>query len=975
MTEKKQRFGNAEPAEFIRENGKLKVRPGIRLGFTRCFTCNNMCGLRYRVDEATDKITRLLGNPYCEVSSGGSPLPLDVPVREAYEKMAEEDCSVRATICGKGACALDGVDDPNRVTQVLKRAGKRGEDKWVTISYEQALEEIVEGGDLFGEGHVDGLRAIRDIKTPVVPGYPEFGPKSNQLLVGFLEEDNSRSHLLRRFVCKSFGSSNFMTKHSYCGVANEVGCALALMPRIHEHMGGLDWENFEYALFIGTSPGSSGHSLNKQGKMIAEARVKRKVKYACVDPILRTAVANNADAKWIGILPGSDTAFLYGVMKSILDNGWECKNFLEIPNRKAAEKANEVNWSNSTHLIDLSTGKMADAFDYGIGPKGNHVVSIKGELRDAESVSSADLYVESSFKNTKGETRKLISSMQFLKNRLNRHTLPELSERCKASVNDIQEVAYELTHHNRRAATVMFIGNYGEDAVISSWCITLINTLIGSQDRKGGATYTSGWIKGYTGSYNLDTFDGCITKAAQMNICRDQPYETSTEYKKRIEKGENPYPAQHLYHNMTTFYTAQNAADMLLCHLNKDPYEAKCWLLWKNNPIYSASSLTPEVEQRLRDPKVMPLIVSIDAFINETNRNADYIIPDLVNMEEYAADRTWGNLDQCITAGVPVVTPRTVINKKGRHVCMEEFIIDVALKLKLPGFGKEAIPTSDGRKVDLLSFDDWHARLLSNLAEKCTNLPTVTDEDRDFAALNRAMKQIAPRLTKEQASKVEALLSRGGYYVNKPRYIGENLANSQHYFLQIYNPAMVELHHCYTGETLPPVPDLREQRFFTGEVWSKYWSPKEFPLKFSTYKPTMRSNWSAAYDHCIAISPKNFIHMNEKTASQFGLQNGDRIRVISPNGAPVEGQLKADAGVVEGAVMIAHTFGHWAYGSENRIIDGKEQPKRIHASGGVAVNRLFPTDPTRKDQYHSLYDSYAGTFARAGVPVKVEKIV
>lgn len=48
---KKPVFGNAAAPEFVRVNGKLQVRDGIRVGFTRCFTCNNMCGLRYRVDE------------------------------------------------------------------------------------------------------------------------------------------------------------------------------------------------------------------------------------------------------------------------------------------------------------------------------------------------------------------------------------------------------------------------------------------------------------------------------------------------------------------------------------------------------------------------------------------------------------------------------------------------------------------------------------------------------------------------------------------------------------------------------------------------------------------------------------------------------------------------------------------------------------------------------------------------------------
>ena len=53
---------------------------------------------------------------------------------------------------------LEQLDSPHRVTQCLKRVGKRGSGQWQSISFEQLLNEVVEGGDLFGEGQVEGLR-------------------------------------------------------------------------------------------------------------------------------------------------------------------------------------------------------------------------------------------------------------------------------------------------------------------------------------------------------------------------------------------------------------------------------------------------------------------------------------------------------------------------------------------------------------------------------------------------------------------------------------------------------------------------------------------------------------------------------------------------------------------------------------------------------------------------------------------------
>jgi len=54
--------------------------------------------------------------------------------------------------------------DPYRVVKVLKRDGKRGENKWKVIPFDQAVTEVVEGGKLFanvpGEENrvVEGLR-------------------------------------------------------------------------------------------------------------------------------------------------------------------------------------------------------------------------------------------------------------------------------------------------------------------------------------------------------------------------------------------------------------------------------------------------------------------------------------------------------------------------------------------------------------------------------------------------------------------------------------------------------------------------------------------------------------------------------------------------------------------------------------------------------------------------------------------------
>lgn len=976
VVKEKAKFGFASETEFVRSHGKLNIRKGFRVGFTRCFTCNNMCGLRYKVDENTGELLRVSGNPYCEVVTGGDPLPLKTSVAKAYELLCSESgLAHRATTCGKGAAGVDVLKDPARVTSVLKRAGKRGENKWKTIPYEQALQEIIEGGDLFGEGPVEGLRAIRNTKDLVDPDYPEFGPKSNQLLATFNEEDTIRGSFYSRFMTKGFGTVNLTTKHAYCGAAVGVGYSLGLAPEVSAGMCDVDWDKFEYALFIGTAPGSSGASINRLGRAVADARVDRKVKYACVDPILRDDVANNTQAEWIPILPGTDTAFLFGVIKVILDKQLFDADFLKNANETIAKRHGEINWTNATHLIDMSTHKMAKAIDFGVGSEDENVVFVGGKLVGADSVTSpAELMVDRKVSRKDGTTTHLVSSFKLFADEVNRYSLEDYSKKCRVNKALIEEVAHDFTHHGRRVVAISNTGNNSVDAVMSAWLICLLNTLVGSHDAKGGAIYGNGAFTGFSGEYDLETVKGAVDQEGQMNVCRNGPYEESTEYKKKIAQKTNPYPASHLYHNMFPGYTAGNAAEMVTAIGNKDPYVAKAFVNWRSNVLYSASSIDHRLEKVLADPKSLPLFIGIDAFINETNRFADYIIPDRVMYEEYACDRTWGSFHQCVVAGAPVVELHTAKNKKGQSICMETFLIDIALALKLPGFGKGAIPRKDGKSVDLLSYEDWAVRYLSNVAEQCQNLPKVTESDRIFAGLHWAMKEVTPRLTPMEAKRVEALLSRGGYYDYMNKYSGNFMKNGGGKFLQFFNPAMAELKHCFSGENYPGVPVLSEPKFFNGELWESRWSSKEFPLRFSSYKPAIRSNYSVVFEHCVEASRENFIYINELTAKSIGLSTLDKVLLESPNGKPVQGVLICDSGVVPGAVCVAHTFGHSAYGVETRYVNGKEIPGFKERGTGTPVNQMIPHDPTRPGQYSMLNDYWALGNCRTGIPVRITKM-
>jgi tetrathionate reductase subunit A len=85
----------------------------------------------------------------------------------------DEAATVDGAICPKGQAGLQTAYDPYRIRKVLKRAGPRGSNKWVSMEFADAVREITVGGKLFAhvageesrkvEG-LDAIRALRDIR-------------------------------------------------------------------------------------------------------------------------------------------------------------------------------------------------------------------------------------------------------------------------------------------------------------------------------------------------------------------------------------------------------------------------------------------------------------------------------------------------------------------------------------------------------------------------------------------------------------------------------------------------------------------------------------------------------------------------------------------------------------------------------------------------------------------------------------------
>ncbi|MFN4179322.1 MAG: molybdopterin-dependent oxidoreductase [Armatimonadota bacterium] len=244
------RLAEAGETEFITAHDYPLNEPE-HIIYSVCLQCNTGCGIKVKLlDSIAVKID---GNPL----SPKTMLP-HLPYNTPVQVLAKID----GPLCPKGQAGLQTVYDPYRIRKVLKRAGKRGENKWMTIPFEQAIDEIVNGGYLFkhvpGEEnrYVPGLKdiwALRDPKvakemadevakirkvakevnegkkpkaelekainefkakfkdhlhTLIDPDHPDLGPKNNQLVFNWGRMKSGRAHFVRRFFNDAFGSVN-----------------------------------------------------------------------------------------------------------------------------------------------------------------------------------------------------------------------------------------------------------------------------------------------------------------------------------------------------------------------------------------------------------------------------------------------------------------------------------------------------------------------------------------------------------------------------------------------------------------------------------------------------------------------------------------------------------------------------------------------------------------------------------------------
>lgn len=947
-------------------------REGVCVSFATCFGCTTQCGVRLHHSPDGKTLFTLGGNPYHPLSSI-APLSMQTPLSQAIAATSlTAEHPVRATLCARGRATADAIASPHRVLKPLKRVGPRGSGRYRTIEWSQLIDEIVKGGNLFGEGHVEGLASLRDTKTPIDASRPELGPRVNQL--GLITSVNDgRDAFARRFWNQALGSINYVGHGSWCGGSYRSGSGALFGDFKKMPHGKPDFESARFVIFEGTSPAQAGNPFKRTAEWVAERRASGNFEYVVVEPVMTQSVTDAPEkgSEWIGVRPGSDSAFAGALARILIEEKLVNADFLSHPNLEAARKAGHAAFSSAAFLVYddpahprfghyVRAGEVKLA---GAKPDDYVVATAKG-LAAAQTIESAPFDVE---RKAEGGLPAMASAFALMRRKLYEKTVADYAKLCGVPAEKLTALARKFASFGTKASAVGHGGFMSGAGFYGAYTLLSLNVLVGSVNRQGGFAMSGGTFNGTQKGprYNLAAFEGQV-KPRGIPLGRNVPFEKTSDFKKSGVKAARDLWFPNAPGLGTEWFASTSTGY---------PYALKALFIWMANPIYGMPGMRRYVEKVLKDPAKIPLIVAVDAFVNESGAFADYVVPDTHMYETWGFNAPWGGVPTKVCgARWPVLESRCDKTPEGEAMGMESFFIALARAMKLPGFGKGVIEAADKRRVDLLKASDFYLRAAANIAylgEK--PLQPVEAETLKMSGLSRIMPTVRAALTAEEAERVATLYARGGRFepVESAHAAGDAMKQSYKAPLWLYNEALGTSTNALTGRRNGGTPGYLAPSFADGTPMRDVYKEKDWPFELVSFKSVLLTSYGAG-SRLSRLKSENPILVHDEDARTLGVKTGDRVRVTTPGGQLVATVLTT-RGIVRGVVAFEHGFGHRDLGARALEIDGKTVPALARAAGGVQLNDIGIADPTRPSRAPWV-DAVSGASVRNGLPAKLERI-
>ncbi|MBI3600953.1 MAG: molybdopterin-dependent oxidoreductase, partial [Nitrospinae bacterium] len=259
--------GVLQSAEFAAGGKSVSVagKEREKVPYT-CLTCNIEDGGIAYLEEG--RIVKLEGNP--------------------------EHPGNRGKLCAKGNAGWQHVYDPDRLLHPLKRAGKRGENKWKRITWEDALNEV----------------------ASKVQSAVDEDPST----VAFHFGRNRMHGAVERFM-KAIGSNTIFNHTAVCESSKKVGM---------EHTWGPDIETPDFAhtnyILNFSNVCEAAYFHNPYAQRVAEGKGVNKAKMVTFD--VRLSNSAGYSDEWIPVFPGTDGAIALAMCNVIMNEGLADEDFI-----------------------------------------------------------------------------------------------------------------------------------------------------------------------------------------------------------------------------------------------------------------------------------------------------------------------------------------------------------------------------------------------------------------------------------------------------------------------------------------------------------------------------------------------------------------------------------------------------------------------------------------------------------------------
>ena len=804
---------------------------------TTCYMCACRCGIDVHIKD--NRVRYIQGNR-------------DHPVN-------------KGVLCAKGSAGMLHQESPARLNAPLLRVGSRGEGKFKTISWEDALTIATEW-----------LGKVR--------------AEDPRRLAFFTGRDQSQS--LTGWWAQQFGTPNHAAHGGFCSV-NMAAAGIYSIGGAFWEFAQPDWEQAKLLLLFGVAEDHDSNPI----KLGLSAMRRNGAKIISVNPV-RTGYSAIADT-WIGINPGTDGLLILSVIGELLRSGSIDVESLRyrtdaswlVNTTPGAEKGLFVRNEEGEPLIfDAHSHSLKSHWE----PQSRPLLSTTVQLEDSGTAATVftlmvEKYLDPQYRpeNVSSITGVSASVIRGLAREIAEAAF-ERSETFDCVWTDI----YGETHQSVSSRPVAIHAMRGISAHANGFqtcrSLHLLQTLIGSIDSPGGTRYKPPYPKSYDIHSGPARYQGPGQPLTGLPLGYPQgPEDLLVNENGRPERIDKAYSweAPLAVHGMMHSVIANAAA--------QDPYPIEVLFFYMANMAWNSSMNTPAAMRDLvatnadGDYRIPRIIVS-DAFASEMTAFADLVLPDTTYFERYDCisllDRPIGEPHQVADA------IRHPVIKCERDVRpFQDVLIDLGGRLKLPG-----LVDDDGQP----RYANYYSYLIHHERKKGIGpLAGWRGENGADAGRGTPNPEQIERYKRNDAIWTQELPPQALYH----KHVNQDYQNwavdmgfydsSNPFKLSIYSEVIRKFQRAGEGFGANQPPDNLKERvvnhFDPLPIWysTQQVSAEEYPFSAITQRPmAMYHSWGSHNPWLRQIHSENRLYVPFEVCAKEGLKDGDWVWLESSTG-------------------------------------------------------------------------------------------